>query len=70
MAHAMVEVRTHMGHAAERPGGALPDRLNTGHIQLSIPERSVLGRKAQHGPLPGLGGPPRISACRAFVLPR
>ena len=59
-----------MVHAQGNPGGALPDQLNPEHRQLSVPECSVLGRKAQQVTLPGLGLPPQIRSCGTFALPR
>ena len=69
MVQAVVNCQMNMGHAPGRPGGALLDRLNPGHRQSSVPECGGLGRKAQHGPLPGLGVTPWSHACRTFALP-
>ena len=69
-ARAVVEGWLHMVHTPGRPGCALPDQLHPGHRHSSVPECSNPGRKAQHGPLPGLGVPPRRRACSAFALPR
>ena len=55
-----------MGHVPGRPGGALLEQPHTGHIQLSVPERSGPGRKIW-----GASDEKRLPcAFRAFTLPR
>ena len=66
----MVEGRRHMGHALERPGDVLPDRLHPGNRQSSVTERSGTVCKEQHRPLPGIRVPLRSRTWRGFTLPR
>ena len=69
-AHVVVEGRPGMGNASRRTGGAILDRLHTGHRQLYVPERGGMGRTAKYGPLISRGLPPQSRSFCALALPQ